>query len=202
MASITTMTPKEQYESSLQSILQIVMDMPEVSDGDWKAISDHTSVLWKLKDRLASVQQQVVYIRANRYYRERVAQTPKTMMLTAQDKATDNDYIPCVCCKRIVKKSYLKTHCEESKVCMDIRLALVMDKRCLTSKVPWKGNIKKFFDKYRKNYLLIHYFVKEHITNKGVMDVIRRRLADQARRPAEQFQEITTNYGMWNYYNR
>jgi hypothetical protein len=169
-------TPKEQYESSLQAILQIVMDMPQLSDGDWKAISDHTGKLWGMRDRLNAVQQQVTIIERNRYYRERVLQTPRTMMLTAQEKATSDLYTHCQCCKRIVKKNQLISHQNNTKVCLDIRLALEMEKRYLNSKVAWKRKIHNFFEEHRKTYQMIHYFIKkrsEDIPNpegKGVYD--------------------------------
>jgi hypothetical protein len=169
-------TPKEQYEASLQAILQIVMDMPTLSDGDWKLISDHTGKLWGLRDRLNAVQQQVIIIERNRYYRERVLQTPRTMMLTAQEKATSDEYVHCEWCKRIVKKSYIDTHQAETKVCLDIRLALEMEKRYLNSKVAWKRSIHRFFEKHRKTYQMIHYYVLKRFEDylnpigKGVYD--------------------------------
>jgi hypothetical protein len=179
MSNMPHQTPKEQYESSLQAILQTVMEMPDVSDGDWKAISDHTSVAWKaMKTTLEMVERlkkEAHIIERNRYYRERVLQTPKTMMLTAQEKATSKHYTHCDCCKRIVKKSQLKSHQTETKVCLDTRLALEMEKRYLNSKVAWKRRIHAFFEKHRKTYQLIHYFVKGHSelrdgTGKGVFD--------------------------------
>jgi len=160
---MATQTPKQQYESSLQAILQIVMDMPNLSDGDWKLISDHTGTLWGLRDRLSAVQRQVVIIRENRYYRERVVATPQTMMMTAQDKATSDHYTHCQWCKRVVKRTYMDTHQLETKVCLDIRLALEMEKRYLNSKVAWKRSIHKFFEKHRKTFQVIHYFVQQRI---------------------------------------
>ena len=177
-----TQTPKEQYESSLQAILMTVMEMPDVSDGDWKSISDHTSVVWKemkeMKEMIEVMKRlkaQATIIERNRYYRERVLQTPKTMMITAQEKSTSKHYTHCDCCKRIVKKSQLKSHQTETKVCLDTRLALEMEKRYLNSKVAWKRRIHAFFEKHRKTYQLIHYFVKGQSelkdgTGKGVYD--------------------------------
>jgi hypothetical protein len=163
MASVT---PKQQYETSLQAILQIVMDMPQVSDADWMAISGHTGTLWGLRDRLDAVRQQVIIIRENRYYRERVVATPQTMMLTAQEKATSDEYTHCEWCKRIVKRSYVNTHQLETKVCLDIRLALEMEKRYLNSKVAWKRKIHRFFEKYCKTFQVVHYFVQQRLHQK------------------------------------
>jgi hypothetical protein len=181
-----TQTPKQQYEESLQAILQTVMEMPNVSDGDWKSISDHTSVVWnemkemkKMIEVMKRLKTQATIIEGNRYYRERVLQTPKTMMLTAQEKATSKQYTHCDCCKRIVKKSQLKSHQTDTKVCLDTRLALEMEKRYLNSKVAWKRRIHAFFEKHRKTYQLIHYFVKGQSelkdgTGKGVYDYYAR----------------------------
>jgi len=169
-------TPKQQYEASLQAILQIVMEMPHLTDGDWHSISTHTSTLWDLRTRLDAVQQQVIVIQENRYYRERIQRTPTTLMLTAQEKATDEDYTHCEWCKRIVKKSYMKTHQEEATVCLDIRLALEMEKRYLNSKVAWKRKIHTFFEKHRKTYQMMHYYIRKRLNDlqkpdgKGVFD--------------------------------
>ena len=156
-------TPKEEYEKTLQAILQIVMEMPQLSDSDWKAISDHTGKLWGMRDLLTAVQQQVIIIERNRYYRERVRQTPKTRMLTAQEKATSDEYTHCPFCKRPIKKTQLEEHQNTTKVCMDNRLALEMEKRYLNSKVAWKRKIHHFFEKHNRTYQMIHYFVKQRI---------------------------------------
>jgi hypothetical protein len=161
-----SLTPKEQYEQSLKTILQIVMDMPQLSDGDWKAIGDETAKLWNLRERLSAVQRQVVIIEDNRYYRERVIATPRTMMLTAQDKATSEQYTHCVFCESNVKKSYLLDHQLETKKCLEIRLTLEMKKRYFNSKVAWKQNIRRLFEKYRSHFDIVHYFIRHRLVQK------------------------------------
>ena len=173
---MTHQTPKQQYEASLQAILQTVMEMPHLTDGDWHSISEHSSTLWELRTHLEAVQQQVIIIRSNRYYRERVQRTPATMMLSAQEKATDEEYTHCPWCKRIVKKSYMDKHQEEAKVCLDIRLALEMEKRYLNSKVAWKRKIHSFFQKHHKTFQMIHYYIRKRLddynnpSGKGMFD--------------------------------
>lgn len=164
MSNMTHQTPKQEYDTSCQVIIQTSMEISHISDGEWKTICDHTSIVWKemkaMREVVERLRQQATIIERNRYYRERVLQTPKTMMLTAQEKATSKHYTHCDCCKRIVKKSQLKSHQTETKVCLDTRLALEMEKRYLNSKVAWKRRIHAFFEKHRKTYQLIHYFVK------------------------------------------
>jgi hypothetical protein len=88
------------------------------------------------------------------------------MMLSAQDKATSEHYTHCEFCKRIIKRSYIQTHQLETKVCLDIRLALEMEKRYLNSKVAWKRRIHLFFEKYCKTFQVVHYFVQQRIHQK------------------------------------
>jgi hypothetical protein len=161
------LTPKQQYEASLQAILQVVMDMPQLTDGDWKTISDHTGVLWKLRDRLDAIQEQRVIILDNRYYRERVRQTPASQMMSAQEKAVSDKYIACPYCKRTIKITYWDTHIVETVVCSSIKLALEMEKRYLNSKVAWKRKIHDFFNAHRKTFQVINYFVQHRKIQKN-----------------------------------
>ena len=72
MSNMPHQTPKEQYESSLQAILQTVMEMPDVSDGDWKSISDHTGVVWNemraMREVIDRLRKEATIIEGNRYY--------------------------------------------------------------------------------------------------------------------------------------
>ena len=57
------------------------MEIPQISDGDWKTISDQTSVAWNVMretlEIIERLREQAHIIERNRYYQERVLQTPK-----------------------------------------------------------------------------------------------------------------------------
>ena len=176
---MTQTTPKEQYESSLQAILQIVMEMPQLSDGDWKAISDHTGKLWGMRDRLTAVREQVIIIERNTYYQRRLRPTPKNRMLTAQEKATSDEYAPCEYCESCIMKTHMKDHQSTTQKCINIRLTRERDKRHLNAQLARKADIKAFLAKYTLEIQSINHFIKQRIRDSNHPD----------------------DKGMFNYYN-
>jgi len=156
-------TQKEQYEQSLQRILQWAMELENLTDAQWKSIADETSALWKLKDEFGKILIIREEVRRNTYYQRFVTKPKEKRVVTAQEKAVDKNYICCGTCKRIVAKDYLTTHQRESKVCIDIRLALEMERRAIKTKKVATSVMKRFFEYYRKTYNVVNYLVENHL---------------------------------------
>ena len=161
----THMTPKEQYKKCIQNILQIVMEIPELSDGSWKKIADETSVMWKMQESIFQIQRQAIILQQNRYYNRQQEQLTREQK--QQEKATNDIYVCCGLCKRIVNKRYLDKHIENTKICIDIRLALRVDKRHIKIKTVSETQ-QKFFNKYYKIIQTINYFVIKHLKNQEI----------------------------------
>ena len=158
-------SPKEQFDAQLQNILAICMEMPSITDDEWINISNSTKELFKLKEILSRIQIITVEIDNNRYYNKYIVNTPPPLV-SAQEKATNDDFICCSICKRIVKITNLSSHQETTKVCMTIRLTLEMEKRYLKSKVAWKLRMYRFFEKNRKIFIELNIFISQHLHNK------------------------------------
>jgi hypothetical protein len=151
-------TPKEQYEKSIQSILQIVMDIPDLNDNVWKAIADETSVLWRLREQLTRIQTLRVEVRNNRYYRQYVS-NPQRRERSAQSSAQDDEIIPCDICRRPIKNGWLDDHKNNTKVCIDIQQVRKLERDIL--KNPHRT---EFCKNNMKIYILLNYFIAKHKT--------------------------------------
>ena len=193
------MTTKEQYEQSLQRILQCVMEMPNINDGEWKLIADETSALWKLKDEFGKILIIREEVRRNTYYQRFVTKPKEKRVVTAQEKAVEDRYICCGTCKRIVAKDYLTTHHRESKVCIDIRLALEMERRAIKTKNVATSVMKRFFENYRKTYNVVNYLVENHLAKlKKHQMLIRKNRRDGT---DVQIEERSGMYDYYDYFN-
>ena len=162
---LTHQTPKEQYKKCIQNILQIVMDIPDLSDGSWKRIADETSTMWKLQDSIFQIQRQAIILQQNRYYNRQQEQLTREQK--QQEKSTNDIYVCCSACRRIVNKKYLAKHMDNTKVCVDIRLALKVNKRHIKIKT-FSETQQKFFNKYYKIIQTINYFVIKHLKNQEI----------------------------------
>jgi hypothetical protein len=189
-------TSKQQYEQNLQGILQCVMDMENITDADWKSIADKTSALWKLKDEFGKILIIREEVRRNSYYQRFITKPKEKRVVTAQEKAVEENYICCGTCKRIIAKDYLTTHQRESKVCIDIRLALEMERRAIKTKKVATSVMKRFFEHYRKTYNVVNYLVENHL---GKLKKHQRWVRKYGREGIDA--PIVEDSGMYAYYN-
>lgn len=156
MASVTA---KTQYEASIQKILQIVMEIPDLNDEVWLAISDETSLLWRLREQLTSIQTIRVGVRQNDYYRRWVMNYHRQER-TPQDKAQNENISTCEYCRRAMNSGHLEGHQAKTKICIDIQQVRKMERDLL--KYPHRA---PFYQKYMKVYILVNYYAKRHREN-------------------------------------